>query len=157
MPGVSAVPRVVSFIVLLAILLLIGTMFFQVMANFVVPLFLAAVLVVVFEPLHIWARLKLPGRPRAAAMLTTVLIVLTVVLPAVALGWRAYVETHDKVVTFLSDAAKTAPFCSMCGPKFCSMEITAQIRAAEAGQIDGLKAKAEEFKASGGELYAASK
>ena len=45
----------------------------------------------------------------------------------------------------------------MCGPKFCSMEITAQIRAAEAERVAGLKAKAEEFKASGGELYAASK
>ena len=62
---------------------------------------------------------------------------------------------HDE--TLPADAAKTAHFCSMCGPKFCSMEITAQIRAAEAERIAGLKAKAEEFKASGGELYAASK
>ena len=107
-PGGLAVPRVVSFIVLLGILLLIGTMFFQVMINFVVPLFVAAVLVVVFKPLHLWVQEKLPDRPRASAMATTLLIVLVVLLPTVLLGWRAYVESHDKVASFLSDKEKTA-------------------------------------------------
>ena len=41
---------------------------------------------------------------------------------------RAY---HDE--TLPADGAKVAHFCSMCGPKFCSMEITQQIRAGEAG------------------------
>ena len=41
-------------------------------------------------------------------------------------------------------------FCSMCGPKFCSMKITQEIRAAaEAGMQD----KAREFRDSGGEIY----
>ena len=40
-------PRVISFIVLLAIVLLVGAIFFQVMAQFIVPLFLAAVMLVV--------------------------------------------------------------------------------------------------------------
>ena len=39
-------PRVISFIVLLAIVLLVGAIFFQVMAQFFVPLFLACVLLV---------------------------------------------------------------------------------------------------------------
>ncbi len=67
---------------------------------------------------------------------------------------RAY---HD--ATLPSDNAKVAHFCSMCGPKFCSMEITQQIRdyaaqqEAQQAAEAGLKAKAEEFAATGGELY----
>ena len=88
----SQVPRVISFIVLLAILLLVGAVFFQVMAQFLVPLFLASVLLVVFEPLHRWALWRLPGRPRIAALLTTVLILLVVLLPLTWLGLNAYWE-----------------------------------------------------------------
>ena len=43
-------PRVISFILLLAITLLVGAVFFQVMAQFLVPLFLACVLLVVLLP-----------------------------------------------------------------------------------------------------------
>ena len=66
---------------------------------------------------------------------------------------------HDE--TLPAEGAKLAHFCSMCGPKFCSMEITQQIRdyAAEKG-VDatdalhaGLAAKSEEFLATGGEIY----
>ncbi|MCA9234289.1 MAG: AI-2E family transporter [Planctomycetales bacterium] len=99
-------PRVVSFIVLLGILLLIGSLFFQVMVQFVLPLFLASVLVVIFKPLHQWIGEKLPGRPRLMAMATTVVIVAIVVLPATVLGWRAYLETRDTVMRFLEDDAK---------------------------------------------------
>jgi phosphomethylpyrimidine synthase len=61
---------------------------------------------------------------------------------------------HDE--TLPSDGAKVAHFCSMCGPKFCSMEITQQIRdyaAAQAVGVDearaiGLSDKAEEFRNS---------
>jgi len=48
----------------------------------------------------------------------------------------------------------------MCGPKFCSMEITQQVRdmaeggdAAEQERRQGLAAKSEEFRAGGGEIY----
>ncbi len=85
-------PRVVSFIVLVAILLLMGAIFFQVMAHFVVPLFLAAVLVVVFKPLHAQVVSRIPAYPRVAAMATTLLILLAVLLPTVWLGWRAALE-----------------------------------------------------------------
>jgi len=91
----STVPRVVSFIVLLAILLLMGAVFFQVMAHFVVPLFLAAVLVVVFKPLHASVLHHIPGYVRLAALLTTLLILLVVLLPTVWLGWRATLELRD--------------------------------------------------------------
>jgi phosphomethylpyrimidine synthase len=63
---------------------------------------------------------------------------------------RAY---HD--ATLPADGAKTAHFCSMCGPKFCSMEITRQVRdLADAGEAGaGMQAKSEEFVAGGGEIY----
>jgi len=55
---------------------------------------------------------------------------------------------HDE--TLPADAAKVAHFCSMCGPKFCSMKITQEIRdAAEQGMLD----KSKEFIEQGKELY----
>ena len=56
-------------------------------------------------------------------------------------------QFHDE--TLPADGAKVAHFCSMCGPKFCSMKITEEVREMQAG----LAAKAAEFKESGGELY----
>jgi predicted PurR-regulated permease PerM len=98
--GVPAVPRVISLIVLLAIILLVAAVFFRVMAEFIVPLFLACVLLVVFHPLHAWMLERLPRRPRRAALLTTVVILLVVLLPLAWLGWNAYLET-DHAVTWL--------------------------------------------------------
>ena len=60
---------------------------------------------------------------------------------------RAY---HDE--TLPKDAHKTAHFCSMCGPKFCSMQITQDLRA-DAERLAGMEAKSEEFLAQGAELY----
>jgi phosphomethylpyrimidine synthase len=68
-------------------------------------------------------------------------------------------EFHDE--TLPKDAAKTAHFCSMCGPKFCSMKITQDVRdyAREHGvdaltAIDeGMAEKASEFRGQGGEVY----
>ncbi len=57
---------------------------------------------------------------------------------------RAY---HD--ATLPAEGAKVAHFCSMCGPKFCSMKITQDIREAAAGMAE----KAAEFRAGGGEMY----
>jgi phosphomethylpyrimidine synthase len=53
-------------------------------------------------------------------------------------------EFHDE--TLPQEGAKLAHFCSMCGPHFCSMKITQEVRA-------GLSEKADEFKATGGEIY----
>jgi phosphomethylpyrimidine synthase len=68
---------------------------------------------------------------------------------------RAY---HDE--TLPKDAHKVAHFCSMCGPKFCSMKITQDLRAEVAAmppeaqeQLAGMRAKSREFLASGGKLY----
>ncbi|MHC4894206.1 MAG: phosphomethylpyrimidine synthase ThiC [Planctomycetota bacterium] len=69
---------------------------------------------------------------------------------------RAY---HDE--TLPADNAKTAHFCSMCGPQFCSMRITEDVRRAaeerglETQQVveEGLEEKRREFAESGGEIY----
>ena len=98
-------PRVVSFLVLLAIVVLIGSVFFQVMAQFLLPLFLASVLVVIFKPLHQWFTTKLPTYPRIAALLTTLLILLVVLIPTSWLGWNAYIEGRG-VFSFLEDEAE---------------------------------------------------
>jgi phosphomethylpyrimidine synthase len=69
-------------------------------------------------------------------------------------------QYHDE--TLPKDSAKVAHFCSMCGPKFCSMRISQEVRefAAERGiespedAIEaGLEEKAEEFRKAGGEIY----
>jgi phosphomethylpyrimidine synthase len=60
-------------------------------------------------------------------------------------------ELHDE--TLPQEGAKTAHFCSMCGPKFCSMEITQQIREYADSIEKGMQEKAQEFKEKGGEIY----
>lgn len=61
---------------------------------------------------------------------------------------------HDE--TLPKDAHKTAHFCSMCGPKFCSMKITQDVRdhaARLAEQQKGLSDMSEKFHKSGGDVY----
>ena len=69
-------------------------------------------------------------------------------------------EFHDE--TLPKDSAKVAHFCSMCGPHFCSMKITQDVRdyaakhgiASEtAAVVQGLREKAAEFKKAGAQLY----
>jgi predicted PurR-regulated permease PerM len=75
------VARVVSFLVLVGILIVIATIFFRVMAAFLVPLFLAALLGVVVQPLHRWILEKCRGYRHWAAGITTSLVLLIVLLP----------------------------------------------------------------------------
>jgi predicted PurR-regulated permease PerM len=93
--GGYRVPRVISFIVLLATALLVGAVFFQVMAQFIVPLFLACVLLVVSQPLHAWTRKRITTHPRVSALVTTVLVLLFVLLPLTLLGLNAYQEFRN--------------------------------------------------------------
>lgn len=68
-------------------------------------------------------------------------------------------QYHDE--TLPAEGAKTAHFCSMCGPKFCSMRISQDIRHyAKENKLDtkeaiekGMREKANEFKQSGKKLY----
>ena len=78
---------------------------------------------------------------------------------ALALDPDTALDYHDE--TLPAEPAKTAHFCSMCGPKFCSMRISQDVReyakehgletveAIEAGMAE----KSEEFEAAGGRVY----
>ncbi|MFZ5913092.1 MAG: phosphomethylpyrimidine synthase ThiC [Pseudomonadota bacterium] len=57
-------------------------------------------------------------------------------------------EFHDQ--TLPKEAHKVAHFCSMCGPKFCSMKITQEVREFAAS---GMAEKSAEFRNAGGEIY----
>jgi predicted PurR-regulated permease PerM len=71
----------VSFIVLVAIIVVIGFLFYRVMAPFLLPMFLAALLVVLFHPLHRWVVQKFNGRQRLAAITTTASVLFVVLFP----------------------------------------------------------------------------
>jgi len=68
-------------------------------------------------------------------------------------------EYHDE--TLPAEAAKVAHFCSMCGPHFCSMKITEDVRkyaaekaVDEASALElGMVEKSEEFKEKGSQVY----
>ncbi len=72
-------------------------------------------------------------------------------------------EYHDE--TLPQEGAKLAHFCSMCGPHFCSMKITQDVREyaaqkeldEQAALQEGMKEKAAEFAASGSEIYVGEK
>ncbi|MFZ9200956.1 MAG: phosphomethylpyrimidine synthase ThiC [Opitutales bacterium] len=78
---------------------------------------------------------------------------------ALALDPERAREYHDE--TLPQDSAKTAHFCSMCGPSFCSMRISDDIRkladeqgvSAEAALAKGMEDKSREFREKGGEIY----
>jgi phosphomethylpyrimidine synthase len=66
---------------------------------------------------------------------------------------------HDE--TLPAEGAKIAHFCSMCGPHFCSMKITQEVRrfaeengiSEEAAVEEGMKERSEAFKQAGSEVY----
>ncbi len=63
-------------------------------------------------------------------------------------------EYHDE--TLPADGAKVAHFCSMCGPKFCSMKISQDVRdfaKAEREKAKGMQDMSEKFKQAGSEIY----
>ena len=72
------------------------------------------------------------------------------------------IDFHDQ--TLPAEGAKVAHFCSMCGPKFCSMKISQEVRDQARGQNEvtdltaeeiqaGLDRKSEEFRESGSKIY----
>jgi phosphomethylpyrimidine synthase len=68
-------------------------------------------------------------------------------------------QFHDE--TLPADGAKVAHFCSMCGPKFCSMKITQEVReyaknlgvSDEQALADGMQSMSDTFKKAGSEIY----
>jgi predicted PurR-regulated permease PerM len=84
--------RWISLFVLLAVIALTGSVLYRVMSSFLLPLFLASVLTVIFRPLHLRMVRRWPHRPATAALLTTALILLTVLLPLAGISTLAIHE-----------------------------------------------------------------
>lgn len=92
--------RYVSLIALLGVLSLVAGVFIRVMSSFVLPLFLAALLFVVFRPLHAWIVKKCGGRNALAAGLSTSAILLIVLGPVAWFSAQAGLEAFDLLATF---------------------------------------------------------
>ncbi len=103
--------RLMSFVVLIGVIAVVGFLFYRVMAGFLLPLFGAAVLVVIFHPVYRWMLAK-TRRKRLAAALTSGAIVMSVLLPlallvafaasegAAALHWdqKAVIAKKDELL-----------------------------------------------------------
>lgn len=89
--------RLVSLIILVALVAVFGVLFFQVMVGFVIPLFIAALLTIMFRPLHRWMLTKFPTHERVAALCTTLSILLILLVPLTGLIARATADAVDFV------------------------------------------------------------
>ena len=77
--------RYFSFAVLLAVIVALAFLLYKVMASFIVPIFLAAILVVIFRPTHLWILKRVRNRQAVAAGITTTGILLSVLIPMTVL------------------------------------------------------------------------
>lgn len=80
-PPQSKLTRYFSFGLLVAIILVVAFIFYEVMATFLVPLFLSSLLVCIFRPLHLRVLEWVKGRQKVAAGLTTAAVLLAVLVP----------------------------------------------------------------------------
>jgi predicted PurR-regulated permease PerM len=94
-PAASTLSRVISIVVLVALVVLFGAMFYQVMAEFLVPLFLAMLLTVLASPLFEWLLPRCKNSPRLASLATVFLILAMILLPTVLLSIRAVREADN--------------------------------------------------------------
>ena len=94
-----------SFVLLLIVIVLVSVMFYEVMASFWIPLFLAAVLVVVFRPWYEWIRDRFKLGNAIAALLTSISVLLIVLVPLGMLLGLAVVESQQVLRQFNSAQA----------------------------------------------------
>jgi len=66
---------------LLSVIIIMTVLFYRIVAGFLIPLFLAVILVIMFRPLHKWVLTKWKGREHLAAAITTTVIAGVVLLP----------------------------------------------------------------------------
>jgi predicted PurR-regulated permease PerM len=98
------VARIASFIVLVVFLLLIGAIFIQVMADFILPLFLALLLVVIFGPMHRYIKVRCGNRNQVAAGISTLIILLVVLLPTALI----IVQAATQAIRIVSQAQEAS-------------------------------------------------
>lgn len=95
-PG-SAVSQYISFVMLLGTILLFCFFFYNVIKGFLLPLFLAILLAVIFRPFHEWMLRKLSGRRSLAAALATGGIMLIVLVPLTGLMFLGLYEANQVI------------------------------------------------------------
>lgn len=84
--------RWASFVVLIVTIIVIGALFFRILAAFFVPLFLAAILTVVFQPLYQRILERCKGRRALSSLLASAAVAMVVVIPAVFIVTLAILE-----------------------------------------------------------------
>ncbi|MEL7499342.1 MAG: AI-2E family transporter [Planctomycetota bacterium] len=99
-PAESAFVRYFSFAMLLGVIVLVLILFYEVMVGFFVPLFLALILVVIFRPLHKWLLPRCGERKNVAALLTTAIVMLSVLIPLGILIVLAVIEGQEVASQF---------------------------------------------------------
>jgi predicted PurR-regulated permease PerM len=98
--------RNLSFRFLLLIVAGIGILFFQVIQPFVLSIFVAIILAVLFHPTHLWIQNRLSGRNRLAALLTTSIAILLVLLPisiTLLMAGSQVMDTGKNVLSWVND------------------------------------------------------
>ncbi len=96
--------RIVTFVILAVILLGVALLFFQLMADFLLPLFISLLLTIIFGPLHRKLTAKFNGRVRLAALAMTIVVTACVLAPAFFLFYRAVKEGRS-IYTILAGAS----------------------------------------------------
>ncbi len=81
--NLPSLSRILSVVMLIFGIIAVGALFYKVMAGFFVPLFLAALLVVIFRPVHKWIYDSIGGKARLAAVATTALVLALVLMPVI--------------------------------------------------------------------------
>jgi len=90
--------RVVSFVALVGIVILVSVLVFWVMAGFLLPMFLAIVMVVMFRPMHQWIVAKCNGRNRLGSVITTALIMVIVLAPLLTTLILAVADLYEVAI-----------------------------------------------------------
>jgi predicted PurR-regulated permease PerM len=92
------VSRIVTLVILTVLVVALGFLFVQVMSGFLLPLFLAVLLTILFRPVQLAIARRLHGYDRIAAGITTLLILLIVLAPIVFVVFRAAQDAATYVV-----------------------------------------------------------
>ncbi len=96
--------RVVSFVALVGIVILVSVLVFWVMAGFLLPMFLAIVMVVMFRPMHQWIVAKCNGRNRLGSVVTTAVIMVIVLAPLLTTTILAVADLYEFVARMDADS-----------------------------------------------------
>ena len=102
----STMPRQLSFWILLALIIAVGVFFWQVIRPFMLAIFMALVLAVLFSPMHQWLTRRLGSRHRIAAACSTLIVLLLVMLPisfTMLMAGTQLLSVGKDVVTWLDD------------------------------------------------------